>query len=57
MATDVMAFEGSGRDVTFTRPMWAGNVIADVKLTTPVKAFTVRATEFAAAEKGGAPAR
>ena len=33
--------------------MWAGSVIADVKLKTPVKAFTVRATEFAAAEAGG----
>src|SRR5437868_9642974 len=36
MATDVMAFNGSGADVTFTRPMWAGNVFAEVKLTTPV---------------------
>ncbi len=54
MATDVMGFSGSGEDITFTRPMWAGNVIADVKLATPVKAFTVRPTEFAAPEKGGA---
>ncbi|MGA9524423.1 MAG: electron transfer flavoprotein subunit alpha/FixB family protein [Myxococcaceae bacterium] len=54
MATDVMGFSGSGEDITFTRPMWAGNVIADVKLTTPVKAFTVRPTEFATPAKGGA---
>ncbi len=54
MATDVMAFGGSGEDIAFTRPMWAGNVIADVKLGTPVKAFTVRPTEFALAAKGGA---
>ncbi len=54
MATEVMGFGGSGADVTFTRPMWAGNVIAEVKLTTPVKAFSVRPTEFPAAEKGGA---
>jgi electron transfer flavoprotein alpha subunit len=52
MATDVMAFGGSGADIVFTRPMWAGNVIADVKLLTPVKAFTLRATEFSAAQKG-----
>ena len=57
MATDVMGFEGSGADITFTRPMWAGNVIAEVKLTTPVKVFTVRATEFAAAAEGRAPRR
>jgi len=53
MASDVLAFSGSGTDITFTRPMWAGSVIADVKLKTPVKAFTVRATEFSAAEPGG----
>ena len=56
MASDVLAFSGSGAEVTFTRPMWAGSVIAEVKLKTPVKAFTVRATEFAAAEPGGAAA-
>jgi electron transfer flavoprotein alpha subunit len=52
MATDVTAFNGSGADVTFTRPMWAGNVIAEVKLTTPVKVFSLRATEFPAAATG-----
>ncbi|WP_426754388.1 electron transfer flavoprotein subunit alpha/FixB family protein [Myxococcus sp. Y35] len=52
MATDVMAFNGSGADITFTRPMWAGNVFAEVKLTTPVKVFTVRATEFSPAAGG-----
>ena len=54
MASDIMGFEGSGAELSFTRPMWAGNVVAQVKLLTPVKAFTVRATEFPAAEKGGA---
>ncbi|MCP3144287.1 electron transfer flavoprotein subunit alpha/FixB family protein [Pyxidicoccus xibeiensis] len=53
MATDVMAFNGGGADITFTRPMWAGNVFAEVKLTTPVKVFTLRATEFTAAAGGG----
>jgi electron transfer flavoprotein alpha subunit len=48
MATDVMGFGGSGADITFTRPMWAGSVIADVKLTSPVKLFTVRTSEFPA---------
>jgi electron transfer flavoprotein alpha subunit len=32
--------------------MWAGNVIAEVKLTTPVKVFSLRATEFPAAATG-----
>jgi electron transfer flavoprotein alpha subunit len=59
MATDVMAINGSGGDVTFTRPMWAGNVFAEVKLTSPVKVFTIRPTEFPAAQggQGGAEVR
>jgi electron transfer flavoprotein alpha subunit len=52
MATDVMGFNGGGADVSFSRPMWAGNVFAEVKLTTPVKVFTLRATEFPAAAGG-----
>ncbi len=54
MASDVMKFSGSAADLTFTRPMWAGNVIADVKLATPIKVFSVRVTEFAPAAKEGA---
>ena len=59
MATDVMGFNGNGADITFSRPMWAGNVFAEVKLTSPVKAFTVRPTEFpsAAGGQGAAEAR
>ncbi len=56
MASDVIGFSGSGTDIVFTRPMWAGAVISDVKLKTPVKAFTIRATEFPAAPAGKPPA-
>ena len=49
MATDVLALAGEGSEVLLRRPMWAGNVLAEVELATPVKAFTVRPTEFAAA--------
>src|SRR5919206_2551322 len=55
MATEVLSFGGAGADVTFRRPMWAGNVLAEVELATPVKALTVRATEFAPAAKAAAP--
>jgi electron transfer flavoprotein alpha subunit len=51
-ATDVLGFGGEGAAVTFRRPMWAGNVLAEVELTTPVKVFTVRPTEFAPATPG-----
>ena len=33
-------------DKTFKRPMWAGNVIGTVELTTAIKVITVRPTEF-----------
>jgi electron transfer flavoprotein alpha subunit len=55
MATEVLAFAGEGAQVLFRRPMWAGNVVADVELTTPVKAFTIRPTEFAPAAPAAAP--
>jgi electron transfer flavoprotein alpha subunit len=54
MATEVIAFAGEGAAVLFRRPMWAGNVLADVELATAIKAFTVRPTEFAAASAGAA---
>ncbi len=53
MASDVMGFNGDAASLTFVRPMWAGSVIAEVKLSSEVKAFTVRATEFEAAAKAG----
>ncbi|MBK7862279.1 MAG: electron transfer flavoprotein subunit alpha/FixB family protein [Archangiaceae bacterium] len=49
MASDIMAVNGA----TLTRPMWAGAVIAEVTLSTPVKCFSVRTTEFALADKSG----
>ncbi|PZR09107.1 MAG: electron transfer flavoprotein subunit alpha [Archangium gephyra] len=54
MASDIVGVEGSGADLALHRPMWAGAVIATVKLSGNVKAFTARTTEFAAAEKSGA---
>ena len=56
MATDVLGFEGSGAAVHVRRPMWAGNVLAEVEIATPVKVFTCRTTEFPAAAKAAAPA-
>jgi electron transfer flavoprotein alpha subunit len=53
-ATEVLGFGGEGAAVTFLRPMWAGNVLAEVDLATPAKVFTIRPTEFPAAQKEGA---
>jgi electron transfer flavoprotein alpha subunit len=51
MASDILSVEASGE---VTRGMWAGAVIATVKLAGSVKVVSVRTTEFAAAEKSGA---
>jgi electron transfer flavoprotein alpha subunit len=53
MATEVIGFGGQGASVTFRRPMWAGNVLAEVEIATAVKVFTVRATEFPASAPDG----
>jgi electron transfer flavoprotein alpha subunit len=50
MASDVMSVNDDG---SLRRPMWAGSVLADVEITTPVKVLTVRATEFPAAQPAG----
>jgi electron transfer flavoprotein alpha subunit len=54
MATEVLSFGGEGAKVTFRRPMWAGNVLAEVEIATAVKVFTVRPTEFPASAADGA---
>jgi electron transfer flavoprotein alpha subunit len=38
---------------TFVRPIYAGNVVATVRSTDPIKVITVRATAFEAAGEGG----
>ncbi|MBN1961825.1 MAG: electron transfer flavoprotein subunit alpha/FixB family protein [Deltaproteobacteria bacterium] len=51
MASDVIEVVD---DSTFKRPMWAGNVTATVRLTTPMRICSVRSTEFDEPEnKGG----
>ena len=55
MASDVLAIEGKGADVAFQRPMWAGSVIATVKLATPVKVLSVRSTNFPVSADTSAP--
>jgi electron transfer flavoprotein alpha subunit len=52
VASDVLAIASDGEKVLFQRAMWAGNATATVEVTTPIRVVTVRATEFAAAQKG-----
>jgi electron transfer flavoprotein alpha subunit len=52
IASDVLGFAGEGATVNFKRAMWAGNAIATVEVTTPIKVLTVRPTEFPPAKAG-----
>lgn len=45
MVSDAISIWNDG-GLRFKRPLWAGNVITTVEVTTPVKAVTVRTTEF-----------
>jgi electron transfer flavoprotein alpha subunit len=56
MASEVIAF---GEDGTLVRPMYAGNVLATVELSGPLRVITVRATAFEVAARGqsAAPVR
>jgi len=51
MASDILSVVD---DKTFTRPMFAGDLIATVELTSAVKVITARSTEFEAATRLGA---
>ena len=52
VASDISAVEKDGDDLVYMRPMYAGNVIGKVKITTDVQVVTVRQTEFEAPAGG-----
>jgi electron transfer flavoprotein alpha subunit len=47
MASEVLSFQTNG---IFLRPMYAGNVLAEVKIDSPVKVVSIRSSAFSAAE-------
>ena len=54
MASDVIALADTAEGLGFRRPMWAGNLVGDVVIDTPIKVVTVRSSAFdAAAATGG----
>ncbi len=53
MVADCVGLGGDGADVQYKRPMYAGNIIATVKVHTDGAIVTVRGSEFAAAEASG----
>lgn len=54
LASDISKVETSNGALTFKRPMYAGNAIGSMQLTSPVQVVSVRQSEFeAAAPTGG----
>ena len=53
LVSDCIAMELSGDEIRFLRPMYAGKVIAKVKVRTPVKMATLRPNNFSLEEKPG----
>lgn len=52
VASDISGVRDEG-GLVFTRPMYAGNVFGDVKITTDIAVVTVRQSEFEAAAPSG----
>lgn len=46
MASDVVGHEGTGEDTIFNRPMFAGELLASIRLCGEVKVLTVRASAY-----------
>ncbi|TAK33119.1 MAG: electron transfer flavoprotein subunit alpha/FixB family protein [Myxococcaceae bacterium] len=53
LASDISAVEASGGALTYKRPMYAGNAIATMQITTPVQVVSTRQSEFEAAAPSG----
>jgi electron transfer flavoprotein alpha subunit len=45
-ASDLIGIEGDADDLVYVRPMWAGNIIARVKIKTDIHVMTIRPTDF-----------
>jgi electron transfer flavoprotein alpha subunit len=51
LASDCTALKIDGSDVIASRPLYAGKAVADVKITSPVKLFSLRPNVFTATAK------
>jgi electron transfer flavoprotein alpha subunit len=54
LAPDCIALRVENSEVIATRPVYAGKALADVKVKTPVKVFTLRPNVFTASASGAA---
>jgi electron transfer flavoprotein alpha subunit len=54
LATDCTAVKIEGNEIIATRPIFAGKVLSDVKITSSVKIFTLRPNVFTSGKSSGA---
>ncbi len=52
-ASDVSGVQAAGAGLSYTRPMYAGNALGTMQITTPVQVVSVRQSEFEAAAPSG----
>ncbi len=57
LASDCTALEVSGGDITATRPMYAGKAMAEVRIHSANKVFTIRPNVFPAGPEQGSAAK
>lgn len=53
LASDIASVSAGANGLSYKRPMYAGNAIATMQVTTPVHVVTVRQSEFEAAQPSG----
>ncbi|MBI4811010.1 MAG: electron transfer flavoprotein subunit alpha/FixB family protein [Ignavibacteriales bacterium] len=53
LAADCIAIRVDGSEIFATRPVYAGKIMMDVKVTSPVKIFTLRPNVFTATARDG----
>jgi electron transfer flavoprotein alpha subunit len=56
LATDCTALKVEGNEIIATRPIFAGKVLSDIKVTSDVKMFTLRPNVFTAGSSSGTAA-
>jgi len=54
LAADCISLKVEGSEILATRPMYAGKVLADIKINSAIKIFTLRPNVFAAGSSTGA---
>jgi electron transfer flavoprotein alpha subunit len=55
VASDISAVHAEGGKLSYTRPMYAGNVFGTVQITSNKQVVTVRQSEFETAQESGGP--